>query len=729
MGQDGLFLLTATGTEFDPDALIVAIDGTAIGPVFAGIPIGVAGQKFLSSAALTYTSVFATESSVTSSGSPGTEALYATDPAIGLPVLLDVPGLSVIGNGSADGLVSVGAVAVFAGTSATDTGLWRTDGTDSGTYELRPAGAALDFRPSQISRVGNLAYFTGTAADGTLAFWQTDGSNAGTVEVPLGVTGLTSALAIGTVNGELIVAVTQNSAGTADLLATNGTPGGTRIIAAGFSAQTFTDAGYALPNGSLLLTDGSHLYVTDGRSAPVLLSDFGIGPTSPSNPVGVNDVSGFSMAGGQVVFEIAGFGALGGHFSELWRTDGTAAGTQEISTNAGGNAFSSEPQFAALTSLGDGRVLFQAYDPGAGSTSTGLWVTDGTDSGTREIAAGIDPIKIVADGSRAFVSGAAGLYVTDGTAEGTRLIDPVVAGLAFTAGVLDAARVTVSGTHDQYGVAVAPDGGLAIADTVAGRDGTADYAGAHVIAFSDGTGLLDPTGNAAAVARLYQSALDRPADLGGLINFTEQLDSGAVSLLQVANAAAASPEFTGDHGVTSDSDFISILYENTVHRAPDPSGLAGYVADLRGGESRGAVLLDISQSFEARFDGRGVAGQANDATVYRLYEAVVDRAPDYAGQQVYSSALAGGATVQQLAAAMLNSPEYAATFGTPSDAQFATDLYANLLHRAPDPGGFAAMTGALAAGVSRADVIAGAVGSTEARLVTAQATHDGWVFL
>ncbi len=72
--------------------------------------------------------------------------------------------------------------------------------------------------------------------------------------------------------------------------------------------------------------------------------------------------------------------------------------------------------------------------------------------------------------------------------------------------------LTVSGAHTQFIIANNTDD-LYYQDLVANRDGAQTVPGVDEIAFSDGVGRFDPTGNAEEVARLYGAALGRSADL------------------------------------------------------------------------------------------------------------------------------------------------------------------------------------------------------------------------
>jgi ELWxxDGT repeat protein len=63
----------------------------------------------------------------------------------------------------------------------------------------------------------------------------------------------------------------------------------------------------------------------------------------------------------------------------LWVTDGTAAGTYEVTGIGGAYARGIDPQ--VMTVL-NGEVLFNGTDAAA---NLGLWVTDGTAAGTHEL--------------------------------------------------------------------------------------------------------------------------------------------------------------------------------------------------------------------------------------------------------------------------------------------------------------------------------------------------------
>ncbi|MES2129756.1 MAG: DUF4214 domain-containing protein [Pseudomonadota bacterium] len=102
------------------------------------------------------------------------------------------------------------------------------------------------------------------------------------------------------------------------------------------------------------------------------------------------------------------------------------------------------------------------------------------------------------------------------------------------------------------------------------------------------------------------------------------------------------------------------------------------------------------------FDVDGAAGKA-----YRLYQAAFDRAPDAVGLGFWIAQLDHGMALQTVATAFVASQEFQAieTAAAGSNARLVTQLYANILHRAPDPGGFAFWTGLLDAQKVNIDLV------------------------
>ena len=127
------------------------------------------------------------------------------------------------------------------------------------------------------------------------------------------------------------------------------------------------------------------------------------------------------------------------------------------------------------------------------------------------------------------------------------------------------------------------------------------------------------------VVRLYFATFLRVPDYAGLTFNAGLVRNGTVTLTQLADFFAASPEFAATYGALDNTPFVTLLYTNVLGRAPDPAGLAGWVALLNGGYTRGQVLLGFSDSVEYQ------AAMANEVFVTMMYAGMLRRTPEPAG--------------------------------------------------------------------------------------------------
>lgn len=106
---------------------------------------------------------------------------------------------------------------------------------------------------------------------------------------------------------------------------------------------------------------------------------------------------------------------------------------------------------------------------------------------------------------------------------------------------------------------------------------------------------------AAQIYRLYYSAFERAPDLTGMGLWLYALEHG-MSLDFAASQFIASDEFVARYSsaVTSE-DFVELLYQNTLFRNPDDTGLRNWTAALDMGlMTRSEVLLNFSESAECQ---------------------------------------------------------------------------------------------------------------------------------
>ena len=98
---------------------------------------------------------------------------------------------------------------------------------------------------------------------------------------------------------------------------------------------------------------------------------------------------------------------------------------------------------------------------------------------------------------------------------------------------------------------------------------------------------------------LYQAAFDRLPDSSGLIWWADKYTNGQLNLNQIASAFISSAESKNIYGDNpSNEDFVINLYNNTLHRNPDSSGLQYWLNGLENGMSRDTLLIQFALSTE-----------------------------------------------------------------------------------------------------------------------------------
>ncbi len=366
-----------------------------------------------------------------------------------------------------------------------------------------------------------------------------------------------------------------------------------------------------------------------------------------------------------------------------------------------------------------------------GNSATSVIVNTGTPTVTGTVAAGAT-LALVADGSLA--EGAPlPVAANPGDAIGTysaALTTPLDPGLHQITAVATNQAASVAATGP-VSLLVLPDpvngittaasvGSAQIAGLLDGGARMQFVAGTEAIVLTDGTLSVGPDTDQALVQRLYEGLLGRAGDTGGLAGFSTQIaTAGAAS---VATAMLDSPEFQHLHGTPasmSDTGFVTLLYQGLLGRAPDAPGLANYVQALANGASFGSIAAGMAQSDEARThlaaDTANVwVPDANGALITELYETAFGRAPDPGGLAVFTQALQGGLTPQQIAQSIAASPEFMADHAGQGPSALVTSLYATGLGRVPDQPGLNHWVTSLQAGTTTGSVLSGIATSPEA---------------
>jgi ELWxxDGT repeat protein len=294
--------------------------------------------------------------------------------------------------------------------------LWASNGTAAGTFlvsDINPGSSGS--YPQGLTNVNGTLFFE--ASDGTHGYelWESNGSATGTSLVSDINPGSNSSYPqdLTNVNGTLFFSADDGTHGR-ELWESNGTAAGTSLVQDLNPGSTSSSPSYLTNvNGTLFFqgNDGTHggqLWRSNGTAAGTqMVTDYSFGP----DPAFLTNVNGsvFFTAFGPFADEFQLYGSDGttggtvlltdieGGFpyfarlsgltnvngtlfferdlqkNQLWRTDGTSAGTQAVANVS---------QAASYTNVG-GTLFFSAFDSANGHQ---LWKSDGTTLGTQIIA-------------------------------------------------------------------------------------------------------------------------------------------------------------------------------------------------------------------------------------------------------------------------------------------------------------------------------------------------------
>ena len=330
---------------------------------------------------------------------------------------------------SPDHLVDGGGTLFFSANDGSHgTELWRSDGTRLGTRMVADIAAGARGsapRPLHYSATQGKLFFSADDGLHGSELWETDGTQEGTrlvADIQSGAAGSSPASVV-TVDGSLFFVASGEA--------------GRQIYArSGESLRQVTDFRPALPERGAprdLIVFGEAVYFVadDGGGGPSLwrldpvdlrVEHLDFVPRTPRDLV----------ASPTLLYFIAP-SAEGRGIGDLWRTDGSVAGTLQLSQ------VSDEEFLVGGTALdSDGTVFFYGTSPD--DFSQGVWMSDGTAEGTVQVSdLGLGtcrqvPDEIVVAGGRLFFVGQDGLrgelWGSDGTEGGTHLTRDIRVGAA-----------------------------------------------------------------------------------------------------------------------------------------------------------------------------------------------------------------------------------------------------------------------------------------------------------
>ena len=339
-------------------------------------------------------------------------------------------------------------------------------------------------------------------------------------------------------------------------------------------------------------------------------------------------------------------------------------------------------------------------------------------------------------GATLFFYGGTGLSVTKGPVSPSLAAGGYTAtinGLVYGANTVFAAASNAAGnasSQQPLSLFVLPDpvGGITTASVDSLKISTLEkagygmhfVAGTEAVQLTDGTLSVGEDTGAAYLQRLYEGLLGRAGDPSGLQANAAQLPS--VGMAAMATDFLDSAEFQAKHpsaaGLTN-GNFVAFLYQNLLGRGPDSAGFNAYVSALQSGVSRGAVVAAFAGSAESKayFQQDTIAVWVPSATgglITELYHTALNRIPDAAGLSAFTNALQNGASMLQVAQAIVASPEFAADHAGQTATGLITSFYEDGLGRQPDPGGLQSYLGALQSGTSEAQILLAISTSPEA---------------
>jgi hypothetical protein len=233
------------------------------------------------------------------------------------------------------------------------------------------------------------------------------------------------------------------------------------------------------------------------------------------------------------------------------------------------------------------------------------------------------------------------------------------------------------------------------------------------------------------VYALYDGLLDRAPDPLGGEHFAATLRNGT-SLHDEAQSFLSSAEGQAHLGAADNAAFVEQLYETVLNRTGDAAGASGWVNALNQGSSRADVALSFVFSGEhvsdiqSALDTGVFVADKYACDIARLYYGVLGRAPDLNGLQGYTTVVAQGAALTNIAQSFLDSAEFQTSHAGLSDAAYVDGLYEGALGRHADTAALQNWTSVLARGASRADVAVGIAESEEAQIHLVGQIETGW---
>jgi len=368
-------------------------------------------------------------------GTNGSELWVSNGTTAGTTMLKDI---NPSGNGSPQNYIEMNGILYFtANDGVNGTELWRTDGTSANTFMLTDvrSGSASGIANTHFIIFNDELYFTADDGVNGYELWKADGTNAGTMIVKDIVSGIgASSPTQLTISNNILYFKAKNTTDGYEIWKTDGSDAGTQMV------KDINTGGHSFPK--LLINFNNALYfaaIADNASDYSLWKSGGTEASTVMYREGSSSTQSAVLADngnnmvkiGDVYYFTADDGT---HGNELWKSDGTEAGTVMIKDIKSGMS-GSRPKY--LENM-NGTLYFQANE---GINGIELWKSNGTPTGTvlvKQINLAVysssSPGDLTAVGSTLYFSAESNssigreLWKSDGTPAGTVLVKDIRAG-------------------------------------------------------------------------------------------------------------------------------------------------------------------------------------------------------------------------------------------------------------------------------------------------------------